>query len=169
MSWRLPISHPAAVKLRTIQHPCRPVRIIPQRSTVKSSAPGLEAQLGWMPHKFTTHSLCYALLYPEGGEKCVALVRWARSLSTYQEKELSLKKRERNPSGCAVRRLAALSVTCNLDWVWKAAFVVWKQESIFILKCWFKHLSECAWAVDKDNHFRGLPVSTLHTHTHTYR
>lgn len=62
----LPVSHPAAVKLRTIQHPRRPVRIIPQRSTVKSSAPGPQAQPGWMPHKFTTHSLCYALLYPEG-------------------------------------------------------------------------------------------------------
>lgn len=86
---RLPVSHPAAVKLRTIQHPCRPVRVIPQRSTVKSSAQGLQAQPGWMPHKFTTRSLCYALLYPEGWEKRVALARWVRSLSTYQEKELS--------------------------------------------------------------------------------
>lgn len=60
--WRLLVSYPAAVKLRTIQHPCRPVRVIPQRSTVKSSAPGLQAQPGWMPHKFTTHSLlCIAL------------------------------------------------------------------------------------------------------------
>lgn len=110
---RLPVSHPAAVKLHTIQHPCRRVRVIPQRSTVKSSAPGLQAQPGWMPHKFTTHSLCYALLYPEGWEKCVVLARWGRSLSTYQEKELS--SPQKNPFGCAVRSLAALSVMCNLE------------------------------------------------------
>lgn len=92
---RLPVSHPAAVKLRPFSTPCRRVRVIPQRSTVKSSAPGLQAQPGWMPHKFTTHSLCYALLYPEGWEKCVALARWGRSLSTYQEKELFLKKKKK--------------------------------------------------------------------------
>lgn len=118
---RLPVSHPAAVKLRPFSTPCRRVRVIPQRSTVKSSAPGLQAQPGWMPHKFTTHSLCYALLYPEGWEKCVALARWGRSLSTYQEKELFLKKKKKNPFGCAVRSLAALTVICNLEWGLKSS------------------------------------------------
>lgn len=79
----------------------------------------LQAQPGWMPHKFTTHSLCYALLFPEGWEKSVALARWARSLSTYQEKELSLKEKK-NPFGCAARSLA-LSVMCNLEWGLKSS------------------------------------------------
>lgn len=53
----LPVSRPAAVNLCTIQHPCCPVRVIPHRSTGKSSAPRLQAQPGCLPHKFTTHTL----------------------------------------------------------------------------------------------------------------
>lgn len=40
-----------------------PVRVIPHRSTGESSAPGWQAQPGWLLHKFTC-TLCYALLYP---------------------------------------------------------------------------------------------------------
>lgn len=52
-----PLPHPAAVNLCTIQHPCCPVRVIPQWSAGKSSAPALQAPSGQLPHKFTTHTL----------------------------------------------------------------------------------------------------------------
>lgn len=172
-----PPSHPRLSSLQPwscapFSIPAAPVRVIPQRSTVKSSAPGLQAQPGWMPHKFTTHSLCYALLYPEGGGKVCGISEVSQIPQHISRKTAFFKKKKINKQinikkykSFWLCRWMLSRFQCHVE-----SGVGLKSRicciKLLLLKCWIKypHMNACERVHSKDDHKRYTPTGNGNNH-----